>query len=437
MRRQELLAINASSITVLGAGFVSSLLIPRLAITSFGLQEYGTYALYLGYSLIPTAVEFGLTPGMTREIGVLYAKGDVAGCNVIASALRRIVAVGGLATVLAVAWLGMRAVKGRGMAAVGFWAVLFGGLAAVIFLVADVGLVRVRVAGSIVSANLARIGYLLSNLSAVTVFFVAHRLTIVNLFVAQLCGSLVYFAVCGRLVRRAWPRVESDPRTGRKGIPWRRILLTAAPEELNRVQGSILPSIERQLMFTYGGGAFLSAYDVALRVSAMVTSAPAALADPLVALLSPRLGPGRHAERRQILHHSDQAMYITVVLAAVGAVIFVMFLAPRFYRLAGTSFRQIAALVVIGSGFNVLTVTAKGMLYAYGRPKAIIAKSLGDIGFAVAGLLVLVTLHNSMDYVGIRYLGFLVTAAGLLAWARRARKRIDRAHQAASTETGA
>jgi hypothetical protein len=101
---------------------------------------------------------------------------------------------------------------------------------------------------------------------------------------------------------------------GETALPWRRLSWSIAAEQVGRVQSSLLPGIERHYLLSLGGATAVSAYDVALRLSALVTAVPGAIAGPLVALFSPNIANAAHDTNRRVLRYMDLLTGIVVVV---------------------------------------------------------------------------------------------------------------------------
>lgn len=417
LSRRDLFAINLSNIVLLGTGFVSTLLVPRLAIRAMGVEHYGLYALFLGYCLIPTMMDLGVMPGLTRELGALVAVSKQGEASRLLTRIRRWLVAGAFVAAGAVAGVAVLSSK-TGTAVL--WPVLFGASANAVMLAGDMTLLKLRVSSHIITANLAKCLYYGTYIGGVAAFSLVHRLGLTELLGSQLIGACTYLAAALVLTKGVWERRENNSAPA--AIPWRRLLRAALPEQMSRAQNALLPGIERSLMFALAGGTFVGAYDIALRMSALVTAAPAALSDPLVALLSSRQHEERRAERIMILKHSVQLSLATLVCALVVTVLFVKYFAFSYYHMAGTAFLPITGFVVLGSAVNVLTAPAVAHFYAIGRPGPVIAKTAGELFFDLLGLALGAWSRNPLLYVAVRYCGHIFTAGGLVAfslWAFR------------------
>jgi O-antigen/teichoic acid export membrane protein len=411
LTRQDLLTVNASSFGVLVAGLLNTLLLPKMALHSIGVENYGLYALLLGACLIPTVFDFGLMPGLTREIGSLYAQGRVWAARGVTRRVQTV--VGGLGAVAVLCTAVLVAVPSVPRSSVAL-SVVMGGGANVIVMITEIGLLRVRVMGKIATANLYRGLYLATYLACTGLFFASDRLTMVTLFLAQFMGSVVYLWLGISSERYVQAERESGERA--RATEWRRLFRSAFPEQIGRAQSALLPGVERAMMLGAAGTASVASYDIAVRLSAIVTALPAALSEPMVALLSPRMGGKSAAERLLILRHGSQANHLLAfVTLGVGLMAACIWAIP-YYGIAEMPFLVFVFTIMVGSACNVLTAPYVGALYAIGRSDVLIAKSLGDLFVAVGGLCVLAVSSSVTAYVLVRYMGYVPTAGGLLLY---------------------
>jgi O-antigen/teichoic acid export membrane protein len=419
--RRDLFAINLSNIALLVTGFASTLLVPRLAIRAMGVEEYGLFALLLGYCLIPTIMDLGIMPGLTRELGALLSEGKLGQANRLLSRIRGWLGAGAFVVAGGVAFVaGLSSKSGMGI----LWPVFLGASANAAMLTADMTILKLRVSSRIVQANLMKCLYYCTYIGSVAAFALTHRLGLTALLGSQFIGAVAYSIVVVLSTRAVWIGHKGDPVP--VAIPWKRLMRAALPDQMNRAQNALLPGAERSLMFSLAGGTFVGAYDVALRMSALVTSAPAALSDPLIALLSSRQHEERRAERAMIMKHSVQLSLATLLCALAATFLFVKYFAFSYYHMAGTAFLPITGFVVLGSAVNVLTAPAVAHFYSIGRPGPVIAKTAGDISFALVALGLGSWSRNPLIYVAVRYCGYLFTATGLLAFSLWAFRRATR-----------
>jgi O-antigen/teichoic acid export membrane protein len=421
LRRRDLVVINGSSIGLLTIGLLNTLFIPKMAISAMGIERYGHFAYLLGFCLLPTFLDFGLMPGLTREVGRLYAEDNQEEGRALIRRFQALVAGVGFVVVTGVA------------CAVTFWSrggmatllsVQAGAGANILMMVTDLGMITRRVQGRIVMANVSRGLYYLSYLCLITALYFLKRLSVPALFYGQAVGAVAY-ALAGWL-QYGGSRSLADRPSAKVRIPWKRLWGTALPEQANRVQGAFLPSAERTLLLAAGGPAQLGAYDVALRLSAMVTTLPAAIAEPMLALLASRMHTTKERERRLIMDYASFATYAVTGLTLTGGLLVSLYWAVPYYHLENTSFKAFVCFVMIGSGFNVLTATRVAALYAAGKPRPVLLKSLGDLAIAGLALGLLLFTTRPTVYVVCRYFGYFVTAGGLLwYWRRWERKRLE------------
>jgi O-antigen/teichoic acid export membrane protein len=412
--------INGSSVAVLCIGLLNTLLIPKMAIAAMGIEHYGQFAYLLGFCLLPTFLDFGLMPGLTREVGRLCAENRVDEGRAIIRRFQGLVA--GLALIVVALVAGV-VTFGTGGGVATLLAILAGAGSNILTMVTDLGMIMRRVQGRIVMANLSKAVYYICYLCFIAVLYFLNYLNVQGLFYGQALGALAY-AMMGWIQYSKGKRSAGVPLR-RVRIPWKRLWGTALPEQVNRVQGAFLPSAERTLLLAAGGPAQVGAYDVALRLSAMVTTLPGVIAEPVLALLASRMHTSKVHERRLILDYASWATYAVTGLTLTGGLLVSLYWAVPYYHLENTSFKAFVCFVMIGSGFNVLTATRVSAFYAAGTPRPVLAKSLGDLCIAGLALALLLFTSKATVYVACRYLGYFITAGGLLLyWHHRANRSL-------------
>jgi hypothetical protein len=428
LHRRDLLAVNGSGIALLLAGLLNTLLIPKMAIAALGTEEYGRFAFLLGFCFLPTIVDFGLMPGLTREIGRLCASNDTTNAMGLARRIQLLVAVVG-ALVTGVVGIFVTAITGAEAGT--FAVILAGGGANILVMITDIGMLVRRVQGRIVQANAARGVYYLVYLVCVWTTFSVGRISVAWMFYGQAAGALAY-AVAGWWQYHEGRAVQPEQQQ-RLSVPWRRLWKAAAPEQLARAQSAVLPGAERTLLLMTGGARELSAYDVAIRISAIVTALPAIVAEPVLALLSSRAKPEHSTERALILRHATQVTRALTLGGVAFASLLAVYWAEPYYHLDGTTFRTVALLVMFGSAVNVLTATPVAAMYSVGKVTPVLGKGFADLAMAAIALGVGSSSGKPLSYVAIRYLGYLLTAGSLLLyWHTSQREMAVKGHQAAS-----
>jgi len=424
MRRADLLRINLVDIACLGMGFMTSLVVPKLAIGALGVAGYGVVAVLLGVSLIPSFLELGLTPGLTREIGKLHARGKSGSIKRITFQFQSRLGGAGIIVAIAVASIAaQRNVAGAAWQPT-FLAIVAGGCANVLVLVAELSLIRVRVAGGFVSASLSRAFYSIVYMGGVILFSVFGGFRIESVFLAQLGGACAFLTAAQFLASRLG--VAGTGAEGETALPWRRLSWSIAPQQVGRVQSSLLPGIERHYLLSFGGATAVSAYDVALRLSALVTSVPGAIATPLVALFSPNVANAAHNANRRVLRHMDLLTGIVVAVSGAAVLLVARKFAVTFYGLEGSPLIAFSTFIIVGSAINALTASRVALLYAHDKPVPILFKSICDLCFAGVGIIVMVVYRDPILFVAFKYLGFVVTTVGLLGFCATELSNIER-----------
>lgn len=411
LRKADMIRINASSLVVLGVGLISLLVVPKLALSAMGVAAYGHFAHLLGFALLPVLLDFGFTPGLTREVGRLHSLGLSRRGAALVHRFQVIVA--GLGCCLLGLGLGIGVLVGhfesRALAAV-----LIGAAANVLVLLTDLGLICRRVGGHIIASNMTRGAYYAAYLIFIAVAYSQGKLSVLVLFAGQGAGALVYATLGWLQYRMRDVRCSSDAAP----IPWKRLWASALPEQVNRLQGAFLPATERSLLLAAGGSVQLGAYDVAVRLSSIVTTLPAVVAEPVIALMSSRSHAEMAEERRGIWAYTSR---LTVILTAAGllsGLYVALKWAIPYYGLQETLCSTFVVLVMIGSGVNVLTASRVATFYAAGRPRPVLAKTLGDLLVAGISLFVIAITSSPTAYVACRYLGYIITAGVFMGYAR-------------------
>ncbi|KAF0245198.1 MAG: hypothetical protein FD180_1851 [Planctomycetota bacterium] len=410
--RRTLFGYNAASALVLMTGFINTLLVPRLAIQSMGIEAYGHYVLLAGFAIIPTIADLGLMPSFTAAVGRL-----VAGGGGPAVARLRIKVLGvciSLAIVLALAVPLIGQSWGGFFQPIEATGVLLGGLANVSTLAAEILLVSTRVAGRIVPAALSKSAYFAANVASVSILASSQRLTAPALFACQLGSSIAYAALALLLLRG-----NSDRGGEAADVPtFRSLFPLALPEQIGRVQAALLPSIERSILNRFGGASFLASYDVALRLTLVVTALPGALSEPLLTLLAPRRGEENRAERKAIMSHAFQLSVVLTILMLTIVLWPGISLAGRYYGLARDPLFLLCVVMTSASAVNILTAPVSASLYAAGRRGAMLAKSCADGASALAGIAAGVCFGSARLAVVVRSTTVAAGALGLLVWFR-------------------
>jgi hypothetical protein len=424
MRRAELLRINALGVLSLAVGFFVTFLVPKLLLLSGGTKEYGLYSVILAVALVPTFFDLGVTPGLTRELSSLHVRGAHGEARLLLRRLRTL--LGGLALAASAAVVLYHSVRGVSAAAGGALVLplLLGCLTNATTLYADLGFVAVRVGGEIPRALKARIAYLLVYLAGIVAFHLARGLDMGSVFAAQFLASLAYAALGARALAdhfRRNPPVEA-PVAG-YAVPWKRMILLAVPEQVVRAQSSLFPGVERHLVLVHGGSPTVSAYDLAIRLSTLVTALPATLSAPLVALCAPNAAKGDHAGNRRILRHTWYLQLPVVALSLAAAWLLARFVVEGYYGMEGTPFLYAAAMVLLGSAVNVLSTTPAAWFYSHGRPLPVLFKASADLVVAVSALALLAATGSFRLYVTIRYASYFVTSLPILGWYLRESRR--------------
>jgi len=415
MKKQRLFKIYISSIVLLASGFLSALIVPKLAITNMGIEAYGLFAALLGLTVIPTFFEFGITPGLTRELSRLYVNKDMIGFKKLARRIRLLTSSLSILGVLAAVGIAVSIFSDRLNIYYLTIAVFLGGFANAIMLFSNLQLIEIRVAGRIVLANLLRALYYWLYILFVIFFFALNVFDVRALFAAQftsatvLCIIIFFFLTSKKAITNNASNIE---------VHWKTLVGLALPEQLNRLQSSILPAFERPMMLLVGGSNFIAAYDIAIRLSALVTALPGALAQPLVALFAPNIFKGKLDQNRYILKTTRNISLLFVLGSIALGIILVYKFAAVYYGVDRKILTNIALFIFVGSGINVLTAPFGAWLYADGDIRPLVTKSVLDIIFAFSGILMAYILYGPWFYILIRYLGFIISSAFLLWIAR-------------------
>lgn len=417
MRLRDLFKINFSSFMILVMGFCTSLLIPKIVISSVGINHYGSFAVILGICLIPSFFEFGLTPALTREAGTLYANKNYNKLYVLISKFQQCLGLISFTAVFAAAFITAEKRLITDMDWVNsFCVVMCGGGANAIVLMTEIGAIRIRIAGQIIPANIARMTYYFVYIFTVVGLAFLKSILVNDVFLAQLLSACIYYLTVSYITERHYKKIKNTGSDETFVISWRMLALMSLPDQINRAQSSLIPSMERQFIFQTGGAQAISAYDIALRLSALVTSFPAELASPLVALLSPNKEKGNHSENRFILRYTNFFTWGIVTLNCIIVFFIIKYFAIKFYHLENTPFIFFAGFILIGSTVNVLTASSNAFLYAHNTPVPIIIKSLSDFVLAIVAISAMVYYRSPFWFIVIRYMGYCLTASMFLLY---------------------
>jgi hypothetical protein len=418
-RRQ--LRIQGWAVTTLVFGFVTSLAISRFAINRLGEVGYGGYALIVGFSGILAFSDLGLLPGVTRGIAPFIAVGDRDGVKSVLRRMDRLAFC--LAIVLtclcaAIVYWSTRTVD---------WGILHGlavfGAASFLNVRADTRAALLRVSGAVVLSYSLRIIYFLGYFCIVVTLYRAVRVW--NGFwifcYAQLTAAFFqYVTVAYCLSRRISeaPAVERPPGVEAVSITtfWTEAWHVSSPERLNRVIQLVVGAFERPLLLATAGLALITSYDLLLRLMLLVSAVPAALSQPLLAMLSHdavRDAPGRS------FSGSLKLTRIVSAVCASSGVILAMVLWVYFHHALFGLHSQIPVgvglLIAIVAAVNVQTAPGTAAQLAHGVVRPTIVKTYTEAAGVVVGGVAAWIARDGLVFLVVRNLVLGLAAIAFLA----------------------
>lgn len=371
-----LLPIKAMVIANLVIGFVVAVVIPRLAIERLGVDNYGIYALIVGFAGIIAFSDLGVQPGLMRALSEPLANGQY---NLIKAVLRKVFRLAlWIWLVLLVICGGLVLFSVSGDPTQAIHTLVAFSIASFLFILGDIYAALIRVSGRIFYTYLLRIGYLLLYL-AITValyLFLPKWDGVWLLCYAQLLASIPYaFMLWHRFQAQAEMRhgAEISQNLDKDLVRiWKESWRISTPERLNRVLQLIAGAIERPLMIATTGAALVTSYDLLIRLSLIVSALPAAINQPLLAMLShDRV---RHERDQRFLGAEIFTRIIGAFLALSGLII--AFILWRYFHVALFS---IDSQIPVGVALLVFSVTAINVLTAPGVTVCMVQDNVGPV----------------------------------------------------------
>lgn len=421
---KNLYFINLSGLFVLASGFCVALIVPKVALASMGSEEYGRYAVILGYCMIVSFMDMGLSVGLTRELGVMHVNNKKWEIIALLKKVTFIMFLVGVLLLFLAIILGGRYLDGIRQGETVLVPIAAGCLSIMLVSLTDIYLIAVRVAGGMISANMLKSIYYLIYLFTFFYFSFLDRLKVLDIFTSQIVGSIVYSASAAYFVRLYYP--SKKPRNAQDiKIPWKKLMTLGVSDQVGKLSSAFVPGIERNLMLNIGGGGAISAYDISQRLSALVTAIPASLSAPLIALLSPNITVKNHLANRRILKHTNLLTYFILGLSLFISLLFVNKYAEKFYHLEGTEFLKYATIILIANSINVLTATPGSFLLSHGRPFPIALKSVIDVGVTIISVISLVVYNSVLLSVSVKGLGLIIVSLIFLIYYNRVRRNMS------------
>ena len=376
MERKKLYLINLSSIFMLGCGFTIALVFPKIVIDSLGINNYGYYSVIFGLCLISSLSDFGLIAGLTREIGVLYSKNDFYSINSISKKIIKYISLIGIFLIPIIYFFTQKVNSGLSNIVL-FECVLTSCIALLLISITEIKLISVKVASGIVTCNILKSFYYIFYLTVLFIFYYFGILTIITIFISQLISASMYLFL-SFFISKKYYYFKTTDKSKNVIIPWKRLFLISTPEQLNRLQSSLSPGIERGVMVGVSGASVVSSYEISQRLSSLASALPSALASPLIALLSGNVAAGKHEVNSLIMKHTDLLIFPIVLLSLSAGLVFINFFAESFYHIDNSSFIYFANIILISTSFNVITASPVAFLQSHNITFPILLKSSFD-----------------------------------------------------------
>ena len=416
---RRVVVVNALALTQLGIGFVGSILVARWAIGRLGLGGFGDFAFLLGFAAVFALSDLGIIPGLTAEVGGRLRAGR-------RHAASRLIYTAGMATVafwlaLAVASIGFLRVAFPDVAPALIWPLATFAISSGIVSAADVLATLLRVDGNLEYTYASRIAYQIAWIGGVGILYwlFPHWNGVIFLTAAQLCAAVIYAVLIARgLVqrkgaviprRRLWCAVT-------RSRAWRRAWRLSGPERGVRILGAMLTLGERSFLMALGAGAVLGSYDLLLRIAAIISAVPAALAQPLLSMLA---SDAKRSDGGQAYGNAHRyTMRVTAWLALPGLVaatlVWTLF-AEALFGVTPELPLPLALCVFIAAAVNVQTASGVAVATINGTTGIIGRKVYLEAAGVVVAAIIGYLAGSALWFLAIRYAAN-ASAAGLFLW---------------------
>jgi len=428
LRRQ--LEVQAWVVVTLVLGFVVGILISRLALARLGEAGYGKYALIVGFSGILAFADFGLVPGVTRGVAPFLAIGDRAAVEMVLRRMDRLAfgLLAALTTVCAalVCW-SMQVVD---------WRVLHGlaafGVATLFTTRAETRAALLRVSGAVVTSYWLKAFQYVVYLSLVFALYRAFPVWsgFWVLCYAQAVAAYIQYVTVARCLSRRMPAAEPVRHHSTGSVEatdfWAEASRLSSPERLNRVIQLVVGAMERPLLLATTGLAIVTSYDLLLRLMLLVSAVPAALSQPLLAMLSH--DAVRDAPSRTFSSGLRLTRIVSAVCAFAGLIVALalwMYFHSALFGMPSRIPAVVAVVIAVVAAVNVLTAPGTAALLAEGIVGPIMAKTYVEAAGTVIGGIAAWLLRDGLAFIVVRNAAIGVGAIGFLI-AEERRRRVAR-----------
>lgn len=424
--RQALL-VKALALVQLVVGFAGSIIVARLAIARIGLDGFGDFAFLLGFAAILALSDLGMVPGLTAEVGARLRAGERAVAYHLA-------VVGSAITVACWAVLATASVLYVALALPGSAGhlilplVIFAASAALVG-VADVAATPLRVDGDLAFAYLARLFYQVLWIGGVVLLYalLPRWEDVTILTVLQLAASAGYSLAIGiRLGLRGalhgrprWSLMDSV-----RSSTFRRAWEISAPERGTRLMGAVLALGERSLLLVMGSTILLGSYDLLLRVCALISAVPSALAQPLLSMLS-----SNRSQADDASPYGDVAGFVMRIggalttIGLVAAFVIWIFFAEALFGVRPDLPMVLALAVFVATAINVQTAPGVAVSVSEGDVDAVKRKVWIEATGVLVAVVVASMAGSALWFIGVRYVAVGLAASVFLIEFRRGRLR--------------
>lgn len=353
-------------------GFLISIAVPKIAILNLGEFNYGVYALITGFAGVLAFSDMGIIPGLTKQLAHPVAVGNLYYVNEILNkvthlTIRIFIFLSIITSIL------FYLVKPN-LAADDIYAFVLFLLATIIFILSEIKVSVIRVAGYIRESYYLKLLYLITYFLTVLICFsfLNSRAGIWILCFAQLVAATLYFYFCVYILSNKinWFRV-SDNKSGdiepNLSDFWRNMWKISSPERFNRFLQLFVGLVERPLLVLTAGLATVGSYDLLLRITLLVSALPSALNQPLLSMILH--DSVRSNETKKFLQAIDLTKILSFILSSLGlliASVVIVFFHKTIFGVASHIPISIAILIVSVAAINVLTASGSALFVAHG-----------------------------------------------------------------------
>jgi hypothetical protein len=396
---------------------MSSLVVSRLTIARLGEAGYGGYALIVGFAGFLACADLGLLPGLTRGTACYFAARERRAIVDILQRMDRLIRRFSLALtsagVLLILW------SSGGLIPSIVHAFIVFALASMLSIHTEVRTALLRAAGGIVPSYQLRMASSLIYVCGVVGLYCGLPVwpgVWVICYVQLIAGYIYFRLVQTRLMHTLPPTSDS---AGEAYTPprafWTEARRISVPDRISRTTQLVIGAIERPLLVATSGLAFVTSYDLLLRLTLLVSLVPGALSQPLVAMLS--YDAARQEHERNFGNSLRMTRLMAGICTATGLVTAILLWTRFHYQIFGVRSRVpllVGLLIVSVAAVNVLTAPAVAALTTQGVVKPTTTKVYIEACGVVAGGILAWVFHDGLVFVIVRHCAIGVSAMWFL-----------------------